>query len=210
MTNTDHFVALFLHYEHRYTARAARSSAINDLKNSVVSVPESEILGASRHKSLQTTTTYMRQDQAAEAKRVYAKLNASRPPQLKVNATDPLEKQIVPGFTPRALPVLNTTIRNVASLPSLPFFKNLQKPNSRVHGTNPVGGFVGGTYGGMFPGFCNNFFMPMQQYPVPIIHYHGNVTINNNYTYPTNNSVSTMTDDRKRPYNPYLTTTSPT
>ena len=152
----------------------------------------------------------MHQDQMAEAKRVYAKLNASRPPQLKVNASDPLERQIVPGFTPRSLPVFNTTVNNVASLPSFPLFKNLQNHNSCVYGTNSVGRFIGGTYGVMFHGFCNNFFIPMQQYPVPIVHYHGNVTINNNYTYPSNhNSVSTITDDKKRPFNPYCTKTSP-
>ena len=148
-----HSHRFFSHYTTRYTARAARSSAINDLKNSVVKVPESEILGASRHKSLQTTATYMRQDETAEAKRVFAKMNASRPPQLKVNPTDPLERQILPTISPRNVPVVNTNVTNVASLPSAPFFQKFANHNSRVHGTNPVGGFVGGKYDGMFPVF---------------------------------------------------------
>ena len=178
----------------------------------MVRVPESELLGATRHKSLQTTEKYMRKDHNGETKRIMATLNASRPPKLKVSTAAMLEKRIVPFNQPNILTVTPRTPSIVAPLPRMNFFNNLQNRIQLPHSTLAVPFPAGMTNFTSFPPLFNNYYYPTLQYQVPstIVQYQGNVNINFNYGTDTStsksstNNMSISDTSMKMPYNPYI------
>ena len=144
-------------------------------------VPEKELLGAVRHKHIMTSVKYMQNDETAESKRIYARLNAARPPELKVTVDDPLKQRSIPPVAIKE--VSPSTMERVPEAPwsVVASSKKTTKPVFPYHGMYPGMFPVGGTYNPIFPMMPPNYsyMLPVPPQGTKNIIYQGNVTINN-------------------------------